>query len=212
MTALLVAGGAALEVAAWRIVATGRSSIWTAMSVAMAILGAIAVASGIVLSGTVSALTAAAVGLAAGVALFAATRAFVAIVRGRWTGFARDASSLYGPRRRLPVWAAILLGAVLIVAGEELFWRGFVQAQLAETSGRLTGAFTSLVGFIGVNLSSGNLAVIASSIVGGAAWTALAYWSGGVLASFVCHASWTGLMIAFPAAEPGVAPAIDTAV
>jgi membrane protease YdiL (CAAX protease family) len=143
--------------------------------------------------------------------LFAATRAFVAIVRGRWRGFGRDASSLYGARGALPLWTAILLGAVLLVTGEELFWRGFVQARLAEADGRTLGALASLGAFVGVNVASANLAVIAAAVVGGAVWTALAYWTGGALASLLSHSVWTALMLAFPAVSPGAAPAIDSA-
>ena len=62
--------------------------------------------------------------------------------------------------------------------------------------------------FVGVNVASGNLAIIAASVVGGALWTALAFWSGGVLASLLCHGVWTILMTAFPASAPGLAPAI----
>ena len=44
MTPVLVAVGAAVEVLAWRLVATGRGSIWTVMAGAMTVLGAIALA------------------------------------------------------------------------------------------------------------------------------------------------------------------------
>jgi membrane protease YdiL (CAAX protease family) len=211
MTPVLVGLGAAVEVLAWRIVATGRGSIWTVMAGAMTFLGLIAFAEGVVAASEVSALMAATVGVVSGLALFVATRAFVAIVRGPWPTFERHATSLYGNRRGIPLWAAILLGGVVVVTGEELFWRGFVQAHLADSQGSVSGAWWTLAGFIGVNVASGNLAVIAASIVGGAVWTALALWSGGVLASLLCHALWTVLMITFPAASPSAGPAIGGA-
>ncbi|HEY2803995.1 MAG TPA: CPBP family intramembrane glutamic endopeptidase, partial [Actinomycetota bacterium] len=93
-------------------------------------------------------------------------------------------------------------------SGEELFWRGFVQAHLADAQGDVAGACWTLAAFIGVNIASGNLAIIAAAVVGGALWTALAFWSGGVLASLLCHGVWTILMTAFPASAPGLAPAI----
>ncbi|MDP9243182.1 MAG: CPBP family intramembrane metalloprotease [Actinomycetota bacterium] len=211
MTAVLVAAGAAVEVVAWRVVATGRGTVWTVMTVAMSLLGAGALVAGVVMASEVSVPVSAAAGVASGVGLFAATRAFVAIVRGRWRSFGRDASSLYGARRGLPLWAAILLGAVLLVSGEELFWRGFVQARLADADGRALGALASLGAFVGVNVASANLAVIAAAVVGGTVWTALAYWTGGALASLLSHSVWTALMLAFPAASAGAAPAIDAA-
>jgi membrane protease YdiL (CAAX protease family) len=211
MTAVLVAAGATVEVVAWRVVAAGRGSVWTVMTVAMVILGAAALAAGVVLASAVSVPVSAGAGVLSGVGLFAATRAFVAIVRGGWASFGRDASSLYAARRGFPLWAAILLGAVLLVAGEELFWRGFVQVRLAEADGRSVGALATLGAFVGVNVASGNLAVIAAALVGGAVWTALAYWTGGVLASLLSHSVWTALMLAFPAVSPGAAPVIDSA-
>ncbi len=208
MTPLLVALGAAVEVLAWRIVATGRGSIWTVMAGAMTFLGVIALAEGVVAASEVSAAEAAAVGVGSGLAFFAATRVFVAIVRGPWPIFERHASSIYRARGGLPLWATIVLGGVVVVTGEELFWRGFVQAHLADSQGDLVGAFGTFAAFVGVNVASGNLAIIAASVVGGALWTALAFWSGGVLASLLCHGVWTILMTAFPASAAGTAPAI----
>ncbi|MFL5735764.1 MAG: CPBP family intramembrane glutamic endopeptidase [Actinomycetota bacterium] len=199
MTPVLVALGAAIEALAWRLVATGRGSIWTLMAGAMTFLGAIALIEGVTVASEVSAPTAAVVGVGSGLVFYVATRLFVAIVRGPWPAFDRHASSLYGARRGLPLWAAILLGGVVVVTGEELFWRGFVQAHLADAQGDVTGALWTLAAFIGVNVASANLAIIAAAIVGGALWTALALWSGGVLASLLCHGVWTVLMTAFPA-------------
>ncbi|MFL5767613.1 MAG: type II CAAX prenyl endopeptidase Rce1 family protein, partial [Actinomycetota bacterium] len=147
MTPVLVALGAAVEVLAWRLVAAGRGSIWTVMAAAMVVLGAIALAEGVAIASEVSAAEAALVGVGSGIVLFAATRVFVAVVRGPWPSFERHASSLYGARRRLPLWAAILLAGVVTVSGEELFWRGFVQAHLAESQGDLAGAFWTLAAF-----------------------------------------------------------------
>jgi membrane protease YdiL (CAAX protease family) len=198
-----------VEVFAWRIVATGRATIWVVMSITMTVLGVIALAFGVVLTGEVSVPVSAGAGVVSGIGLFAATRAFVAVVGGSWSSFGRDASSLYAARRSFPLWMAILLGAVIVVTGEELFWRGFVQAELTEANGRLVGALGSLGAFVGVNVASANLAVIAAGVVGGAVWTLLAYWTGGVLASLLCHSVWNALMLAFPAASAGAELPID---
>jgi membrane protease YdiL (CAAX protease family) len=196
MTPLLVALGAAIEALAWRLVATGRGSIWTVMAGAMTFLGAIALIEGVAVASDVSAPTAAAVGVGSGLVFYAATRVFE-----------RHASALYGARRGLPLWAAVLLGGVVVVTGEELFWRGFVQAHLADAQGDITGALWTFAAFVGVNVASANLAIIAAAIVGGALWTALALWSGGVLASLLCHGVWTVLMTAFPATVTSIGEA-----
>jgi len=169
------------------------------MAAAMTILGALALSAGVTLASDVSVPLAAAAGVACGLVLYGATRVFVAIVAGPWKRFRADASSLYGARRDVPVWVSFLLGGVVVAAGEELFWRGFVQSRLAADHGELVAALWCLAAFIAVNCASVNLAVIAAAVVGGATWTALAWWSGGMLASLLCHGVWTGLMIAFPA-------------
>src|SRR5439155_510402 len=39
---------------------------------------------------------------------------------------------------------------------------------------------------------------VALGLGGGGAWGLLALWTGGVLASLLCHAVWTGLMVGLP--------------
>ncbi|MEX0991674.1 MAG: hypothetical protein WD004_05325, partial [Actinomycetota bacterium] len=48
-----------------------------------------------------------------------------------------------------------------------------------------------------------NLPVIAGTAVGGVVWAGLALVTGGVLASLLCHVTWTTLMLAWP--PPAVA-------
>ena len=84
--------------------------------------------------------------------------------------------------------------------GEELFWRGFFQGQLASSleGGTALAAVLAWIAFVLANLPSANLAIAAGAVVGGAVWVALAWWTGGVLASLACHIVWTGMMVAFP--------------
>jgi membrane protease YdiL (CAAX protease family) len=82
--------------------------------------------------------------------------------------------------------------------GEELFWRGLVQGSIAGSLSPVWGAALSWLAYIVVNAASGSLAITAGAVVAGAVWTLLAFWSGGVLASILSHAIWTGLMLALP--------------
>jgi membrane protease YdiL (CAAX protease family) len=194
--------GAVAEAAGWWLV-TGRGrSVWAIMPVVLGVLGLASLVVGdIVLSATERVSVSAGVGVAAGAALFLATRAFVALVRG-WSVFRSHAAALYARGGSLPLAVQLLLGAGVAVVGEELLWRGLFQTRLASAAGRTGGAVLTWVAFIGANLPSLNLAAVAAAIVGGAAWVALAWWSGGVLASLCCHAVWTGLMTAFPPVMP----------
>jgi membrane protease YdiL (CAAX protease family) len=52
--------------------------------------------------------------------------------------------------------------------------------------------------FVAINAISGRIPIILGAVVGGAMWTAVAWWTGGIVAPIVSHAAWTALMIVFP--------------
>ena len=81
--------------------------------------------------------------------------------------------------------------------------RGAVLARVlpglaSSLDGGPLAAVLAWVAFVLANLPSANLAIAAGAVVGGAVWVALAWWTGGVLASLACHIVWTGMMVAFP--------------
>jgi len=197
IAAVVVIGGVA-EAVAWWVVAQRRVGVWAGLAPVLAAAGVAALATGKVpLSPAAFPITAGAVGLAAGVALFAATRVFVWAVERVWPAFRRHAEAIYDQRGGLSVPAAVG-AALVVVAGEELFWRGLAQGRLAHSAGRLGGALAVWGASIAANAPSGSLPILAAAVVGGAVWGALAFWTRGVLAALLCHAVWTGLMIAFP--------------
>jgi len=192
--------GAAAEVVAWRVVAAGRRSVWVVMGLVLPIMGAVALVVRMPVAAegvdTASAIT---VGAGTGIALYVATRGFVAIARG-WDTFTRQTSETYGPRSEMP-YRLLLPLAVLAVVGEELFWRGLFQERIALEAGAAGGAALTWFAFVGVNVASASLPIVAGAIVGGALWAGLAAWSGGVFASVASHGIWTLLMLALPPAE-----------
>jgi hypothetical protein len=52
--------------------------------------------------------------------------------------------------------------------------------------------------YVAANAVSGSVPIVLGALVSGAAWTALASLTGGVLASVACHIVWTALMVAVP--------------
>jgi membrane protease YdiL (CAAX protease family) len=194
----VIVAGFAVEVVAWRLVAAGRFSVWTLMT---GVFAALAVASVLVrppvAAGDVTTGVAAAAGVATGLALYVATRIFVAIAAG-WEPFRAQVLDRYDHAREIPLLAALALGVLIAVPGEELFWRGLVQPRLQESMPVLSGPALAWLGYIAANAASGSLPFIAAAIVGGAVWAALALWTDGVLASIACHMVWTALMVARP--------------
>src|SRR5437016_1062908 len=193
----MVLGGIA-QILAWRLLAVGALTIWTSSVPALTACGAAALISNrVALSPSVSVAAAVPVGLVAGMLLFAATRTFLAVAAGSPT-LRRATRKVYEEQLNLPFPLALILSLALAVPGEELFWRGLFQGKASAVFGSFGGALVTWICYVVVNATSGLLALVAGAVVGGAAWGALAWWTHGVLAPFLCHGVWTGLMLVRP--------------
>lgn len=186
--------------AAWLLIRNGRASLWTANGILLPVLGAASLLTGVIEPSRLRVGTGWAVflGVVAGLGLYAATAAFMAVA-GRWPPLARHTASLYENRSGASLPLALGLSAFLIAPGEELLWRGVVLevARVWIGSGVLAGAVV-WTAYVAANAVSGSLPIVLGAVVGGAAWTALAVLTGGVVAGIGCHAVWTALMVAFP--------------
>jgi membrane protease YdiL (CAAX protease family) len=192
--------GPVAHAASWWVIRTGRRSIWWTSGVTMAALAILAVVIGPVHASERFGLAAAVgIGIASGAALYGSTVAFLAVTTRTVPALARQTSSLYQERGARSLVAALAISVVLSAPGEELLWRGTVLGVMEAWLGSPgAAAVVTWAGFVIVNLVSGSLPIILGAVVGGAAWTALAWWTGGVAASIACHVVWTGLMIAVP--------------
>jgi hypothetical protein len=136
-------------------------------------------------------------GAGVGILLYAATVAFVLLVR-RWGSFDRHVEEIYDQRKGLPMSLALVLAALVVAPGEELFWRGLFQSRVAATTGWPAAAVLTWLVYVTANAASRSLPILFGALVSGAVWGALALWTHGVLASLLCHAVWTSLMLVFP--------------
>jgi len=194
---LMVVGALGVLVA-WRLVVVGRVSVWSAMGVATGGAGLAALATGrLALSPKVAVGSSALAGAGVGVLLYLATAAFVLVVR-RWPQFDRHVEEIYDQRKDVPLPLALVLAALVVAPGEELFWRGLFQWRLSATMGWVAAAVVTWLVYVGVNAASQSLPILAGALVSGAVWGALALWTHGVLASLLCHTVWTSLMLVFP--------------
>jgi membrane protease YdiL (CAAX protease family) len=198
MEAVAMVLGLLAEMVAWSLVARGRN-IWKTMPPVLGAMGLTALLLGPpAWSPDVSPIVSASLGLAAGLALYVATREAIVII-GRWETFRRHSLEMYRKQAGLSLAAALLLSIAISVPGEELFWRGLFQGELTDAlDGSGPAPVLAWMAFVLANLPSANLAIVAGAVVGGAAWVALAWWSGGILAPLACHVVWTGFMIAVP--------------
>jgi uncharacterized protein len=198
MQVAIMALGALAEAIGWRLVATRRAMVWRLMPVIFLVIGIAAVLVRRPVAATeVGDATALGVGLASGLILYLGTRVFVAIA-GRWEPFRRHVMEKYQEAAEVPLKEALALSLLIMVPAEELFWRGLFQARLDQSLPALAAGAWTWLAYIGVNLCSGSLPIIAGAVVGGALWAGLAVWSGGMLASISSHMLWTGLMLALP--------------
>jgi uncharacterized protein len=195
---VLAAAGAVVLAGMWVAIRAGWLSIWTGSASVNGILAALAL-----LTERVSWTErfelgpAALIGAGVGVALYAATAAFLAAA-GRWPPLRRAAADLYGRRGDLPTAGEVGLAAGVVAPAEEVFWRGLVQGALSAVAGPAGGAALAWAAYVAVNVVSGSLPIVLGAAVGGAVWTGLAWWTGGVVAGVACHAVWTALMILRP--------------
>jgi uncharacterized protein len=198
VTGPLVVLGVAIQAIAWRLVALGRAPFWPTVTGAWAMLGIGALAfaeprccadRGI--------LEALAVGVASGLVLYAATRVVVTFA-SRWPVVASAVEDTYGRYAEISpavVWAATL---VVVVPGEELFWRGVAVPWFVDATATVPGAILGWLVSVAVVVAWANLPFLAAAVIGGAVWTVLAIWSGGVAAPIASHVVWTACMIAWP--------------
>lgn len=195
--------GFAAQATAWWFVASRRQNVWRVMTPVLAAMGLAALlVHSPAWTPRVDAAAAMGVGIATGLALYAGTRIFVAVVRP-WETFRRNSIAVYAQQEGLPLPTALALSLVLSVPGEEFFWRGLVQPELADAlDASALGALIAWAAYVAANLPSRNLAIVAGAVVGGAVWSGLGWWSGGPLAPLVSHVAWTALMISFPVVRP----------
>jgi membrane protease YdiL (CAAX protease family) len=196
----LAVGGPLAVAAAWATIAARRLSVWAAMGALMPVLGILSLVTGRVrgVEAGRSAVGWAVLGMGAGLLLYVATVGFMSVA-GRWPPLARHTESLYGERRSISFLGALSVSVLLVVPGEELLWRGVVMAFLENAvGGSILAAVLQWSAYVAASLFSRSIPIVLSALVGGAAWTALTWWSGGVMAALMCHWVWTALMVARP--------------
>jgi membrane protease YdiL (CAAX protease family) len=210
MTGTVMVLGVLAEASAWALVSTKKGTVWTIVTPVLGVLGVVTLLVEVPpAADRVEIVTAIGVGILAAVVLYLATRAFAYVVRG-WGRFATQSRAIYDRRQPLSLAQAIAVTTFVAAPAEELFWRGLFQSGLGDAlDGRLglAAAATTTI-FIVANLPSLNLAIVLGAAVGGAVWSALAWWSGGVVAPIVCHVVWTALMVALPVVPEAVEVAV----
>jgi membrane protease YdiL (CAAX protease family) len=198
MRAAVLVVGVLVQVVVWRLVVRGRLPFWPATATTFALIGIAAILAGDPSWCRRQELTVASgVGVASGLVFYAATRVVVDLAT-RQPVLRRSVDDLYGRSQEIRFLTVLALTLVIAVPGEELFWRGFLLPELRDATGSVTGAILTWAAAVGVSVAWASPPLLAGAVVGGALWTVLATWSGGVLAPIASHLVWTALMLVWP--------------
>jgi uncharacterized protein YbjT (DUF2867 family)/membrane protease YdiL (CAAX protease family) len=129
-------------------------------------------------------------GLVTWAGAFAVAELLGAFAPGLWS----RTSELYAWAGELPVVAALGL-LTLIVAGEEIVWRGALGLGMAARVGAWPAVAISAGLFTLAHLTTGPLVLAIAAALAGAAWTWLAIRTRSLFASYVAHLGWDVAML-----------------
>lgn len=198
MPAVAIVLGALAQAFLWRLVARDRLPFWPTVTTTFAILGLVSLVVGDPsCCREMTAATASAMGAASGLLLFGATRVVVDLAT-RHDDLRRSVAAVYRREEEASTPAVAVLTLVIVVPGEELFWRGLVLPELGAATSVALGAMLAWAAWVAVDAAWGSIPLLAGAVVGGAVWTGLAVWSEGVASPIASHLVWTGLMLVWP--------------
>lgn len=116
-------------------------------------------------------------------------------------GFARgQVNNIYGMKVGLPSWLIAALLLLIIGPAEEIFWRGYVQRQLAHKWGENWGFVVATLVYTLIHIWSFNFMLVMAAMVCGIAWGGLYRLKPNWLpALIVSHAIWDAcVFVVFP--------------
>ncbi|MFM7134496.1 MAG: lysostaphin resistance A-like protein [Planctomycetota bacterium] len=165
--------------------------IWPAVGTTASLLGVLAIAiEGRALRAALGAdAPRVALGVAVGLAMAWLTELLYRPVTAAVPAIGSDVAVLFrafgdpGPR-------AVLLLLPLVVAAEELVWRGVVYGALARRLPMTAAIVAASVLYAIAHAPIGSPALVLTCLCAGACWTALRAWSGSLAAAIVAHLVW----------------------
>ncbi len=131
-----------------------------------------------------------ALGLLAAAALYGVFWAGNELSRVVFPFAASEIGRVYGFKSGVPVARVVLLMALVIGPGEEVFWRAFLQRRWQARLGRWPGFLAAAGLYALVHVASGNVMLILAAAVCGAFWGFLYMRTGSVLLVAVSHTAW----------------------
>lgn len=107
---------------------------------------------------------------------------------------ARDTAFLYSAFRA-PSLAIASLALVPVILGEELVWRGVVQAALVQRCGSWAGISLTAAAYALAHAPLGSPVLVLAALLCGLCWGALRIASGSLVPTLVAHLLWDALVL-----------------
>jgi nucleoside-diphosphate-sugar epimerase/membrane protease YdiL (CAAX protease family) len=172
------------------------ASIWLRMAALESVLSAIAIA-GLGLAWAKAWRPSASLlawGVAAGIVMWVGALGVSTLLSNHAPTLWRETASLYSwTSEHALVWTVPML--ILIVAGEEVVWRGALGLGLAARIGAWPAVGVSATLFCVAHLTTGPPVLALAALLAGAAWTWLAIRTRSLVASFVAHLGWDAALL-----------------
>lgn len=97
--------------------------------------------------------------------------------------------AIYANKALIPLWATPVL-LILIAAWEEIFWRGMAQRVISRRFGANAGWLLGAIAYMLVNIWSGNLVLIMTTLICGLYWGWLYKCFGSLWPGIISHVTW----------------------
>ncbi len=101
-----------------------------------------------------------------------------------------DIKAIYEFKGDAATLKIIILMAIVIGPGEEIFWRGFLQRRLTNQFGDIKGLATATFLYALVHIASGNAILVLAALVCGVFWGYLYHRYGSITINIVSHTVW----------------------
>lgn len=100
--------------------------------------------------------------------------------------FVKEIASLYNRLSPTVLWHYIVL-LLVIIPGEEIFWRGFVQKRLARSLSITASVLISSILYASAHIYSGSVMLVFAAIISGIFWGYLYAWKKSLPLVIVSH-------------------------
>lgn len=112
------------------------------------------------------------------------------LIRSIFPGGAENISGVYDFKGSASELRIFLLMLLIIGPGEELFWRGFLQARLMKRWGTKKGFIAATLIYTGVHLLTGNPVLILAALTAGIFWGLMYLYFRSLTANMLSHIIW----------------------